>query len=299
MKFAIKSLLALLLFNSLCYAKAILRFQPAIDVNASRLGDLISITNDKQHWSMLPLQSHPIAGEIITSDAIVNWMKHQVGNIDIIWHGKKNTLVQTLKSITGSALLEKAKTALASKLKPQYSEIEITPLSLLKDSDYSLDSFKADVTPSYPAPKRLCVWLINDKQRIPVWFKIKAYAMVFVANHDLGYDQPIQKTVFSIKKRDIAGLNALPVQSLPDNTWLKSSIKHGQILLTKQLKKAPLIIHGQVIKVSIQNNTITITMDALAVTDGYLGETITVKNTLTQQSFNAIVKSDHKAEVLS
>ena len=299
MKFGIKCLLALILLNNLCYAKIVMRFQPIIDVTASQLGDLIIIKNDEHHWSKLSLQSHPIPGEIITKDTIIRWITAQKGNVSVIWQGKKSTVVHALKSTSASALLEKARTALSHQLRSQYSQIEITPSSLVKNSHYSLDSFRVDVTTPYPVPKRLCVWLINDKQRIAIWFKIKAYAPVLVANRDVGYDKPIQKTAFSIKTRNIAGLKASPVQSFPDNFWLKSSIKQGQILLTKQLKKTPLIIHGQFIKVSVQKNRLTVAMTALAITDGYLGETITVKNTVTQQSFNAIVRGAKHAEILS
>jgi len=342
MNFAIKPLLIfLILINNVCYAQIILRFQPHIDNNATLLGDVLEITNDQHHWSVLPLQSHPTAGSSITKEYIVGWMKQRLGDFsdecaspvgtnigkelrpgipssalrapsphvwgegskeEVLcweWQGKTQIHVKPLRQSSGALLLEKAKTALKSQLGSHYTRVEITPLSNLIDSEYALDQFKTEMTIAYPTAKRVCVWLTHGKKRIAVWFKVSAYARVLVANRDLHYHTLIHSDAFSWHERDIAGLNDQPAQSLPENFWLKSSIERDKILLANQLKEPPLVIQGQHINVSVHNHSITVVIDGVALGDGYLGQTVTVKNPLNQKTFVAIVSGLQQAEITS
>lgn len=302
MKFAIKTLIFsfMLLCQLLCHwceAAVTLRFQPHIDSRAKRLGEVIHIQNDNEHWSKLSLQSHPRPGEWITKEQMIDWMKQHIGHFEWKWQGKTKARVQQSIKSTGQALLNKAKTALKNQLASQYSRIEVNSLSQPTDSEFALDSFKVELKTSFPSAKRICVWLVHDKKRVAVWFDVRVYERVLVANKDLSYSTPIQSSVFSWEERNIAGLKGQPAKALPQGVQLKSSIQQGTVLLTSQIKEMPLVLKGQGLKVSLHNNSIRVVMDAIALSDGAFGQTITVKNPLNQESFVAKVTGTQQAEV--
>ncbi len=299
MKSVIKCyLLLIFLLTSASHAQSILRFKSEINDKASRLGDLLIITQDKHHWSDLSLDSHPTPGVFITKATILDWMTQRLGHFNASWLGKSEIMVKQSTQSSRVLLLEKAQTALVEKLKTQYLHVEVTPLSQIKDSAYALDEFKTDVKLTFPTSKRVCVWLTpGNNARLAVWFTVKAFAQVLVAKRDMRYDTLIKNDYFSLKERDIAGLNAVPARVLPQSVWLKTSIARNRILLTSQLKEPPLVIHGQHLNVITHNHGITITMDAIALADGYAGEIITVKNPLNQKTFVAKISGIQQAEM--
>lgn len=300
MKFVINPMIIILiLFHGMCHAETVLRFKAQITTGAHRLGDLLLIKEDKEKWSDLPLSSHPTSGEWVTKDKILDWMSQRLGKFTASWQGKTRVRVSHSTLTSGQALQDKAKARIISKLHSQYQRLEIEPLSKVKSSTIPLDNFTAKTSLSFPVAKRVCVWLNNGKQHIPIWFRVRAYAHVWVANDNMSYNTPIIKTAFSWKERNIAGLISPPAQWLPDNAWLKSTIEADKILLSNQIREAPVIIHGQTIKVYFQSNKIRLVMDAIALADGNMGQMIRVKNIRNQKSFDAKVIGIQQAEVLA
>lgn len=299
--FIIKPLLLLsILISSLTHAADItLRFQSKINNQATQLSDVLHIENDQHHWGKLSLDSHPIPGEIITKDKIIAWMTQRIGAFDSKWQGKTRIQVDHSTQTSSKLLIEKATTALNNKLKPHYQRVTVKPLSHPNDSQYALDEFKIKMSVSFPVSKRVCVWLIHKNKHIPIWFKVNAYTNVLVAHHDLLYNTPIQDNAFYRQERNIAGLISSPAQTLPKHIWLTSSIKRNTILLTNQLKTPPLIIHGQLVKVTVHHHAITVVIDAIALSDGALGQTVTVQNPRTKQTFVAKTSGVQQAEMTS
>ncbi|HBI21208.1 MAG TPA: flagella basal body P-ring formation protein FlgA [Legionella sp.] len=308
MKFASKpfevilSLMFLFAFQPSAAADTVLRFQPNITPKATLLGDLLVIQKDVHHWSQLPLDSHPNPGETITHDKIMAWMTTRLGPLKTTWVGKTHIVVTQSVQTTGSELITKAKAALIHQLAPQYTRVEVTALTHLKDSEYALDDFKTEVTQAFPTSKRVCVWLVHKNHQAPrlaVWFNVRAHAPVWVATHDVRSNTLLTQDMFQEKEQNIAGLNAPPAQSIPEHHWLKSSLARHAVLLENQLKAAPLITHGQRLKVFAHHHSITVVMEAIALSDGYLGDTITVKNPLNQKTFAATIQGFQHAEIAS
>lgn len=303
MKSVIKHLLILLMLTlNVCQAEVVLRFQSNIDDKATRLGDVLIIKNDKQHWSNLPLDSHPTPGNVLTKTTIMKWMTQHIEHMNATWQGKTHINIKPSKRSSKKQWIEKAHTALIEKLGTHYLRVEATPLSQLKDNPYALRDFTTEAHVSFPTSKRVCVWLTHKKNkalRIAVWFNVSAYANVMVAKRDMHYNTPIQTDDFSLKERNIAGLKAMPVQTIQQPIWLKSSIRNGTILLENHLKKPPLVVHGQHIKIAVHHHNITIVMDAIALADGYSGDIITVKNPLNQKTFDARISGVQQAEITS
>ena len=175
----------------------------------------------------------------------------------------------------------------------------ITRIECITNS-YALDDIKIRVNLPFPTPKRVCVWLSQgEKARIAVWFKVEAYANVLVAKHDIHYNTPLINSLFTTKNRNIAGLKAPPALTIPAKVWLKSSMEYNNILLKNQLKAPPLILNSQHVKLETHNHGITIVMDTIALANGYLGDIIQVKNSVTQKAFAARITGAQQADNLS
>lgn len=286
-----------LLLTKNCFSDVILRFQSHIDSTASQLGDLIQIENDAANWSTLSLESHPVAGESISKDRIVVWMSEKIGSFPYQWQGKTLIKVDETVKSTSDELIEKARQSLHDSLKSRYNFLELRALSQVKNSALPLDGFTVEFHTIYPVPKRICAWLISGHERIAVWFSVVAHAKVPVARHDLKANTIVQKKDFIWLDKNIAGLTDAPAEALPERFWIKNSLVANRILFQKQIEIPPVIVRGQAIKVHIYQQNVALTMDAIAETEGYLGDEIVLKNPQTQKTFRARVCGVLQAEI--
>lgn len=291
------NLFMLLTLSSLHADGVHLRFQANIDSKAQKLGEIIQIDKDTEHWSDLALQSSPVAGEWISKKQILTWMTEKVGSFNYTWEGVRTIKVKQVIQTPGALLIEKAHSELLNHLKSRYQRVELKTLSTAKDSEYALNEFKTEIKAGYPPAKRTCVWLKHGKKHIPIWFEVHAFARVLVAKENIKINTPIQNNMLLWQERDIAGLPDQPAQHYPQNTWLNSSLLKNKILLTSQLKEVPQIIKGQELKVSFNKKSIRVIMDAIALNNGYEGQSISIQNPANQEVFVAQVTGSGQAEV--
>lgn len=276
-----------------------LRFKPNIDQHASHLSDLLIIQNDIEHWANLPLDSHPKPGETITKDKLLDWMTLHIGHFNASWEGKTRIQVNSTYQSPHEDLIEKARGALTQRLRKKYTRIELQPISQRHDSEFALSEFKPQIHLTYPIARRVCVWLVHEKKKIPIWFKVKAFAPVLVAKETIHANTPVYARAFRLSERDIAGLRDIPAQSLPKQFWLDSLIARHEILLSNQIKSQPMITQGQHLKIFVHNPNITVAMDTIALSAGHIGDTITVKNPLNQNTFVVRITGAQQAEIVS
>ncbi|MFI4918176.1 MAG: flagellar basal body P-ring formation chaperone FlgA [Legionellales bacterium] len=296
MKFVI-SLLMLLAVSA--HAQNTMRFQAHSSIQTGCLGDLLLITPDKMHWSKIRLDSKPRTGEHISKDQIIDWLTSKVGAFPYKWKGKKSTLIQQVSQSSGIQLQQKAQTALSNQLKKQtYSQIELTPKTSLQDSAFPLSEFTVQVPTSYPTAKRVCVRLKHGKHASSIWFAVKAYKNVLVAQRALKKHTTVQQADFVFKKRNLAGLTEKPCTSLNPNAWLKNSMNKNQILTEDNLSTPPLVLRGHTVTVRVASKRITITTEAIAQKDGYLGEKVRMQNPKSHQYFVATITAKNQAERL-
>ncbi|WP_028388041.1 flagellar basal body P-ring formation chaperone FlgA [Legionella fairfieldensis] len=277
--------------------RVVLRFRPLITTEATTLGDLLIIKNDRLHWEKLALDSHPKADDSLSREALIQWMQKRLGSFDWQWQGINHTTVKAINKTSKNSLLKKAQQDLAKELTPLYSRIELTPLNSAKNSIYSIESFHTRIKLTFPIRKRVCVWLTNSRQSIPVWFSVKAYQTVRVANHALPAHSIVHDNDFSWQERNIAGLRAEPAKNLNRPVWLKTSVPAHTILVENNLGDPPQIIHGQKVMIKVYERSITIATEALALNDGHIGQLITVRNPATQKTFSARVVGNQQAEI--
>ena len=96
---------------------------------------------------------------------------------------------------------------------------------------------------------------------------------------------------------NIAGLKYKPYQKLPPNIWLKRALRKNSILSEEYLDSLPQVIKGQKVHIKILGPSIALDMEATAQDDGYLGQTIKIKNTNNSKIFTALVTASNQAKV--
>ena len=296
MKFVINLLFFLAAFQS--KADTVLRFQPHITPQAHYLGDLLLISPDTNHWSTIKLDSQPKHGEHISKQQIITWMQHKTGTFNYQWQGKNTaTVLQTTQS-TSKELILKAQTALKHQLEKQsYSQIDLSSKTLIKDSTIPLGHFKVILPTTYPVAKRVCVRLRYKKKSIPIWFAVKAYQSVLVAQHKMKKHTLIHPADVMLKKQNIAGLNYAPLTQLPKTAWLNTSLNKQQILTQEDLKTMPDVLQGKKVSVTVKEHGISITTEALAQHEGYKGQVVQMKNPQTNKLFSATITGKNQAEI--
>ena len=249
---------------------------------------------------MIPLDSQPKAGQKITKQSIIHWIKSKKGSFNYKWKGKNTAVIQQLTRTTGIDLLNKAQSALKNHLEKQkYDSIVLTTKAHLKDSPLPLSAFTVLIPNEYPTAKQVCVRLNSGKHSIPVWFRVKAYQKVLVARYKIKNHTVVNAKDFILEKRNIAGLKETPYTQMPQTVWLKKSINSDRILTQKYLTDTPAVIKGQSVQVKVLNHGVSIITEAIAQHDGSIGQKIRVKNAQTNKYLVAVVTAPNQAEIPS
>lgn len=280
-------------------ANVLLRFKTPITVHAQYLGDILVITPDIHHWSNIKLDNHPLAGQKISKDQITQWLTQQTGQLNYQWQGKKVATIQHNIQSKRIDLINKAQSALTLHLQKHYHSLEIHAISKPKDSDIPLDKWTIKLPQLNVATKRMCVRLHHDKVSIPIWFTVKAYQKVLVATHQIKNRSEINDRDFILKNREVTPLNHKPYHTIPHHTWLIKTMNKGQILTDYYIANRPQVLKGETVRITVINKGISITTDAIALSDGYLGQHIKMNNPKSNKLFVAVVTDKNQAEIRS
>lgn len=298
MKFVI-SLVLLGFWVSEINALTILQFKAHITPEAKQLSDLLIIEQDTAHLSNLLLDSKPRAGQTLTKAQIIMWIQSKYDLTHYQWRGKQKTIVQPNTITSGLALAQKAKAALEQQLnKEHYLSFELSSDTRLPDTSLPLSAYTAVLSKEYPLAKKVCVRLNSNKHSMQVWFSVKAYQKVLVAQSAIKNRSPLHKEAFHLEKRDIAGLRTIPLTQIPPHVWLIKSLRKHQILTQQDIATKPLILKGEEVLIHVRTQGISITTKAIAQKDGYKGQWIPMNNRSTNRNFKAQIIAPHSAEIL-
>jgi flagella basal body P-ring formation protein FlgA len=296
MKFVINALLLLMTMTT--EAQVTLRFQSHITDEAKVLGDLLIIAPEEQKLAQLPLDSHPKAHTQLDKKQLMAWLQTQAKDLDYQWQGKNTAFIEPSAQTSGQALQDKAQAALIAQLNQYpWTHLEVITKAKPPTSSIALDRLQVQITNRYPPLKQIGVRLNDKNHSIPVWFKVKAYQKVLVAKQDLSSRTLISHLDFELQDRDIAGLKGKPYQELPQELWLTKGMKHQAILTEEEVSPRPQVLKGQSVHIKIISQGLSITTDAIAEQDGYLGQTIKMKNAQNKDYFTALITATNQAEV--
>lgn len=296
MKFVLNVVFLLILLPT--HAETVLRFRTPVTSDAKQVGDLLLITPDKHQWRKIKLDSQPTPGARLEKQKLLLWLQKKTGAFSYQWEGKNTAIIHQNTCTKARELINKAQIALMKKLNESpYAQIELSSKTVLKDSDIPLANFEVQLPEGYPVAKRVCVRLVSQKHSIPIWFGVKAYQQVLVAQRTIKHHTFLQATDLHLKQRDIAGLHGKPLTHLPSDAWLSQPINKHQILTEECLGTSPLVMQGYPVHVTVEQHGIAIIIEAIAQHHGGLGQRIRMKNPRTNKYFVATVTGKNKAEI--
>lgn len=277
-------------------AHPILSFQPQIHADAHQLGDILTITPDSHHWSEIPLNSHPRAGEKISKDQIINWLTQQTGPVAYQWQGVKKTSIQQQTQSNTSALIKKAHTALIRQLSQYYENVSARAISQPTAHVHQLSTFTVELPPSNWIAKRVCVRLRHQNTSIPIWFAVQAYQKVLVAKHQIKNQSELGPNDLRIEQKEITGLRHKPLPLKTQKNWAIKTIQAHQILTDNLVVKKPDVLKGQLVQVKVNSPHLFIASKAMALNNGYKGQCIPLKNPNSNQLFTAKITAVNQVE---
>jgi flagella basal body P-ring formation protein FlgA len=74
-------------------------------------------------------------------------------------------------------------------------------------------------------------------------------------------------------------------------------VSAGRLLTWRDLARRPLVRKGDFVEVSATSGLLLVTMKALAMENGAQGETVTVRNPVSQKNFAAVVVDENRVQV--
>ncbi len=296
MKFTVK--LLLLTLSTLLYANVEVRFQPMVRSDSTHLGQVLLFTPAEKQLSMLPLDNLLIGQSMLSQAQIIAWLEQTTHRDDYSWQGKTTVLIKQITQSSSDALIATAQAHLLAILQQEhYDAIQLNAKTKPTASVVPLAALKVEIKNSYPARKRMCVRLYNEHHIIPIWFEVHAQQSVLVARTDINKRTLLKADDFVLEQRDITGLSQTPYQVMPHHSMLKKALHAHEILTPEHIMPMPLIMKNSKTKLYIHSLGITITTEAIAQEDGYLGQNIALHPQNTKKSIRALVIAPNEAEV--
>lgn len=280
-------------------AQVTLKFQPAIHNKMTLLGEVVVITPSNDQLHHLLLDQKLLTHSVLTQKQLIAWLETKTTTEQYEWHGKTTALVKSAPQISSADLVKKAQTELQALLKKRdYERLELIPKTTPSDSIGSLSSFKVKIRETYPPLKRICVHLYNETHSIPIWFEVRAYQTVLVAQKNLSPHMVVNADDFRTQSKNIAGLPHSPLTQLPqDNLWLKKSLVKNHIITTDHISPKPDVLKNTKVHLRIITQGIMITTEATAEEDGYVGQSVVLHNAHSKKRFHALITAPNQAEV--
>lgn len=161
-----------------------------------------------------------------------------------------------------------------------------------------------------PVPDRLAGSLIlklqtqsNEDQKLLVIISgtAKVYGMCYTVREKIAAGDPVLKVNLEEQELEWTRLTAKPLKESDFNGEIiaRHALIPGRVLTQEDVKSAPVVRNGEVIKVSYQVGQIRVQSIARALADGSVGETITVVvNNGKQKRLKAYIQNKNEIQLL-
>jgi flagella basal body P-ring formation protein FlgA len=153
--------------------------------------------------------------------------------------------------------------------------------------------------------RRACVWVQIKRPdgtsgALPVWFAVKAFRDVLVAQHHLQAHEAPHAGDFAAQEQDVAPLGGVPVRVDTDFAGLRTrrTISAGHTLLSEDMESQPQIQSGQSVEVTVRLGSVAIETSAVALREARLGEWVSLRNPGSQLDYLARVVGQGQAAVV-
>lgn len=119
-----------------------------------------------------------------------------------------------------------------------------------------------------------------------------------VATRPIGRGQPLDSSLFDLRRVDaLREKEAIPAGSELANLTIARSVGAGAVLSWRDVTRRNLVERGDRIEVVATDGSLSISLKALAMQSGALGDTIVVRNTESRRDFSAVVTAENQARV--
>lgn len=128
---------------------------------------------------------------------------------------------------------------------------------------------------------------------------IKAYEDVLVASGFINIGQPINSNVATVKRIEISNILNYPLRAdaLGKDMMAKKAFREGEIIDKRFVKLRPEVVRNAVVAVTFKTNNLTVTIDATALSDGVIGESICLMNKNYNKVYTGKVIGENKVLV--
>ncbi|MCC5792167.1 MAG: flagellar basal body P-ring formation protein FlgA [Legionellaceae bacterium] len=300
MKYVLETIL-LLCFSTPLFAELSLRFQPNIPAQPTRLDAILAIQGESPHCRLghLPVPKTWHARPTLDKQRLLSWLARQqlCPGVILHWLGKTQASTQAVWQSSPAELQHLAEQHLRLYLQEQhFNSISLDAISPPKGSTFPLASFQVRL-PQQPTA-RLVVWLENAEEAIPLWFSVRATKKVWLARRSLAANSPLLAEDFVRQEKNAIHLQN-PATELPPHSRLKGHLAEGAILTAAQIEPQPPVRAGQPVNVLVQQGSIRIHSQGIALQDGNCRQRIRIQNPNSQQIFYARVRGENQVEALA
>ncbi|MEC9489228.1 MAG: flagellar basal body P-ring formation chaperone FlgA [Halanaerobium sp.] len=123
-------------------------------------------------------------------------------------------------------------------------------------------------------------------------FEIRLNLPVYVTKSDISHGQIINNSLLYRKVRDISGLHKPPLLNLDQivGKEARRRLNRGTVLTADMLVSPPLVERGERVNLVVRYKAMRIRITVEALEDGFLNETVAVRNTQSGKVVQAVVK---------
>lgn len=306
--------------------------RPQAQVNQTQVAlgdvaDLASVDLSVLRRAMsLPLGRAPRTGDVVSleSERVQRWLFSQTGlrASQIEWTGAPSTDIRSAsRQVSGDALVDAAQASLQKHLEAANTQknrfpvkIELHPLSIPMDLSVPANATALRVRPmdSTPISKRMLVWIDvfaaeQFVRAIPIRFEVSVFATVPVAENTLKAGETLDSTELQQREMDITQLlnkNGGDIATFADEPdvqpallRLRHNVQRGEVLTAAHVEKTPAISRGEWASLKAQHGLVALESRVEVLQDGYVGQTVRVKQANASSSIFARVTGPGQLEM--
>lgn len=300
--------------------------------SAVNLGDVASVSSSDpallKRLQRLPLGAAPFAGESIqlSRAELMRWIeaRTRIHPARIACEGAQATQVRRAGGeIAGEHIAVVAGKSLRAWFATRSERAQVSVASTLPDVKVPLGhvALKVRAIPEdAPLSRRMLVWVdiwvdAQFVRTVPVSFEVQAFAPAYVAQRDLPAGAKVQSQAFAVQEVALAGharplkpvdgglvsagqsQHEIPHESQREPQQLRGALAAGQVLAQKNLRPGPVVARGDWVTLRMRTGDIDIESRVEALQNGFLGQSVSVKQSNASAPVVARVVGSGKVEL--
>lgn len=124
------------------------------------------------------------------------------------------------------------------------------------------------------------------------------WAEALVVRQTLAKGELLDGSLFELRRADfLRERDAVPATAVLEGYAPRRGLDAGAMLAWRDLEKRPLVLRGQKVEVTATDGQIAITLKGLAMENGALGDSITVRNPDSRRDFSGVVTGANRVRV--